>query len=191
MVILYPIGDTYIDKHPSYRDSNFSTATKLHISNKRYTWDARKRQLFQFDISELTGYTIDSAKFTQYWEYTASPGQNLSIKRTTAAWNPSIVTWNNQPSYSGTGGLTYLKSWMWGTSSEIKALMQAAIDAEEETFGIVILFTDEESTAPKYGRCRSIETTSKPYLTVEYTGPPPPPPPPEFTPESTLQIGPL
>lgn len=169
MATIYPLGDTYVDKTPGNADTNYSGSTILHISKKRYTWDGRKRVLLQFDISALSGVTITSATLGVYWEYsdTASRGKPLTVHRTTSAWNPATVTYNSQPTYTGGGALMYLGNWSWRTSNIVTQL-QTAIDNGDPTFGVIIIFQNEDEQFARFGRCRSVETGSKPYITLDY-----------------------
>ena len=169
MVTIYPSGDTYVDKTPGNEDTNYSGATILHISKKRYTWDGRKRVLLQFDISALSGVTITSATLGVYWGYSdvASRGKPLTVHRTTSAWNPATVTYNSQPTYTGGGALMYLGNWSWRTSNIVTQL-QDAIDSGDPTFGVIIIFQNEDEEFARFGRCSSVETGSKPYISFEY-----------------------
>ena len=169
MVTIYPLGDTYVDKTPGNAGTNYSGSTLLHISKKRYSWDGRKRVLLQFDISALSGVTITSATLGVYWEFAdnASRGKPLTVHRTTSDWDPTTVTYNTQPTYTGGGPVMYLGNWSWRTS-DVKSHMQAAIDNGDPTFGVIIIFQNEDEQFARFGRCRSVETGSKPYISFEY-----------------------
>ena len=57
------------------------------------------RTYFQFDVSSLSGQTVDSA-LLRIWQYSAGPaagGLPCDAHRVTGAWDESSITWNTKP----------------------------------------------------------------------------------------------
>lgn len=95
--------DTYVSE--GSKTTNYAESTTLTILS--YTGDYDNRAFLKFPTEELVGATINSAKLYIYYLSNDTPSrpQHHRVKRITSDWIDISVTYNNQPTFYGSGGL--------------------------------------------------------------------------------------
>jgi hypothetical protein len=151
--------DTFINEGDSY--GNYGGQAYLRIGYA-YT----RRGLIQFDLSSLSGKTIDSAELRLYkYNYYTSGynpvGRTYNTHRIIGSWTETGVTWNNKPSYNAgvTDSDTVPNNDNWMTW-DVKSDIQAFASGTYTNYGWLI----KDSVEPTNNACQSY------FYSREYTG---------------------
>jgi hypothetical protein len=167
---LNPVADSYVSNGLLQGDSNFGTATELHVSGGA----TDKRTFARFDLSTCSPSTasaeVKSAKLRLV--LSTAPGQNRTYvaHKVSASWAEGSVTWNNQPGVgtsSGTvaTGTTNGVTLEWTVTTDV----QAFVNTPATNYGWRIADTDESGLiGSQEGRFGSRESGSKPQLVITY-----------------------
>lgn len=142
-----------------------------------------RRALLQFDISSIpTGSTVTSVTLTM--KKTAplgTPGSPLMVHEITGSWTETGVTWNNQPTYDGSG-----YSWTVATSAGTDTithntggqflfdLVQAWISGTKTNNGVIIKYGSEaggSNHVHRYYSSAAATSTDRPKLSITYVPP--------------------
>lgn len=166
---LYPTQDCWVYKW--FPDNNYNAQTYEAVSR---TAARIRRSFLQWDISSLSGFTIDSAVLRMYYYYTydGSPtGLQTDIHRLTESWAEATITYNNQPAYNAgiEDSLNVPASYGWMEWTSLQSLV-AEWNAETYTnYGIVVKYNDEGGSSQQgiqfYYR---LHATAKPELYIGY-----------------------
>ena len=164
-----PAADSYVSNALLQGDSNFGTATQLHVS----AGSTDKRTFARFAVIGAgcvpSGAEIKSAKLR--FVLTTAPGQSRTYvaNRVSASWAEGTVTWNNQPAVGAssgnvTTGTTAGVTLEWTVTSDV----QAFANGTATNNGWRIADTDESGLiGSQEGRFNSREAAaSKPELVV-------------------------
>lgn len=175
--------DTHVSQ--SSPNSNYGTSELLNVLG--YTSGYWNRAFLKFPLpSEIIGKTIIKATFYVYYfsNDDASRPQRHRIKRVTSDWNETIATWNNQPTFYGSGSLdtgayallSAVSSYVvkvWRTA-DITTLVQEWASGIYPNFGICIDTVYYNSVDGGYwasiNYCSKDNANSslRPYLVIEY-----------------------
>jgi hypothetical protein len=169
-VNLGALQDTFINQ--GSQDTNAGNQQYLSIGYA-YT----RRGLIQFDLSSLSGKTIDSAELKLYkYDHTTdwgSPvGRTYNAHRITGSWTEMGVTWNTAPGYNGgvTDSDTVPNNGNWMTW-DVKSDVQAFASGTYTNYGWLVKDSVEPSSYYQQSYFRSREytgTTYDPVLIVTY-----------------------
>jgi len=171
-LVIPGVADAYVSVRGG--DTNYGSSEYLNVLG--YSgYETRSFVKFQ-DISSLMGETI--ARATLYVMYysndVSSRNQPHRIKRVTENWVEDTITWNNQPTFYGSGTLdggSYgllendpdtTSTYCWRTL-DITTLVQEWLDETYTNYGICIDHT--YSTTVAGGTWASIRYRSKEYNT--------------------------
>jgi len=148
--------DTFVNEGSS--GTNYGSETYLRIG---YAYV--RRGLIQFDLSSLSGKTIDSAELRlyKYDNYGNPEGRIYNVHRIAGSWTETSVTWNNAPGYDSgvTASATVPNNNNWMTW-DVKSGVQAFARGTYTNYGWLIKDSDESG----YSACHSY------FYSIEYTG---------------------
>lgn len=163
----------------NYADSQVSS-TEL----KSGTYDAgttKARSYLKFDVSAFAGKRIDDAKLALYSYYSSTcavNGAGTQVRRITADWSSSTVTWGAQPATTDAGAIVNTAAKGYNTSCpagtvefDMDAIVQAWADGQPN-YGVQVRGTSETDSTT-WRRYRSANYVSgdhsqEPHLTVIY-----------------------
>ena len=163
---------TYSNNGRNYVEETYAIAGTKNLSQKTSTspqhgtittttcW--QQRMLVAFDLSGIEG-TITAAKL-RFYPATRDYSGNLksfAIRRNTAAWNPSTVTWNNQPANTSAGE----KSAQFPSQKWTEVDVTAMVLADSGNYGFVVYNDDLDNHARFFAKTGSLV----PQLIVTYT----------------------
>ena len=169
---IYVGKDSYVDQ--ALPNNNYGSLTSMYAYS--YT-SANKRSDIEFDISSLSGKTINSATLYVYIKYVPSPARTIRFSRLTATFTENTVTWNNQPATSETNYVTHAtpegQGWMTMTvTNQFKDAFNAGT-----TYGVRIRDNTEDSSTIASSTFATKEYSSgslKAYVVVNWDEPAPP-----------------
>ncbi len=125
------------------------------------------RGLVEFNLSTISGATINSAYIDLYSQYN-SPNDSFGIYRITASWGEMTVTWNNQPAHFATAYAEVNVPGPGWYKFNVKTLVQQWASGTYVNYGFKLIKKAESGTYPFF--CSSDNTTSgwRPKITVDY-----------------------
>jgi hypothetical protein len=166
-----PAADSYVSNGLLQGDSNFGTATELHVSGGA----TDKRTFARFAVIGAgcvpSGAEVKSAKLR--FVLTTAPGQSRTYvaNRVSASWAEGTITWNNQPAVGVSSGnvvtgTTTGVTLEWTVTTDVQAFASGTATNN----GWRIADTDESGlVGSQEGRFNSREAaSSKPELVVVY-----------------------
>ncbi|MFB6841300.1 DNRLRE domain-containing protein [Streptomyces sp. NPDC056361] len=172
--------------------TNYPDSQRGSTELKAGTYDAGTtvaRSYLKFDVSRFAGKHIMDTNLTLYSYYSSTcstGGSGVQVRRITADWDPSAVTWGAQPATTTTGAITnkaalgHDSSCPAGTMEfDTDAIVQAWADGAAN-YGFQVRGSDENDSLT-WRRFRSANYTAdadsatEPHLTVIYNTPPPVP----------------
>ncbi len=158
-------------------DKNYYNDTLMYVDSK--TNNENRRSFVRFDLSSIpNGSTVSSANLSLFVKDCASVSRTLEVQRLSATWTESTITWNNQPSVSGsavtTSTGTTKEVWLtWNVTSDVLEFIQ---NQTATNYGWRIKDQTEGSstqyTESSYTRDEASYTTLRPKLSITYTPPP-------------------
>ncbi|MEV7413716.1 phospholipase A2 [Streptomyces sp. NPDC089919] len=173
------ITDTWIQ----YDDYLTSQRGSTELKAGTYDGAEKARSFLQFNVDKYKGKQILDAKLRMYSYYastcnTANAG--VQVRRVTAAWDPSAITWANQPATTATGAAVnkdakgYSSACPAGQSTwELDPIAQSWADGQPN-YGIRLASADESDplTWRRYRSANYVDgshnPTYEPSLTVNY-----------------------
>jgi hypothetical protein len=180
-VNLSPVHDTYVtDYTPNTAPSQAGNVAKLIVSFNGRDQEGEQRTWVRFDLSSIpAGSTINSATLRFYIYFSINPsygGQDIGVfKSTNITWTESL-TWNTQPSTSGTATdsdwLSWTGDWDFTVTSDVSSelsnggvtwCMKAVNTGQFSDFYEWLMQDDDYTTGPP--------TNDRPILIVDYTPP--------------------
>ncbi len=195
---LNPIVDSSIHKFSA--DLNFGTEGSMAAGDTGTTGGNEvRRALLAFDLagSIPAGATITSASLQVIVVTVPRSAVNstFDLRRLLKPWNETSVTWNSastgvpwdQPGATGTSDsassasstvpVTSLGNYVFASTPDLLADVQAAVDGSAPSFGWLLVSESEGTayTGRQFGTHE--DTVNTPVLTVTYTVPSSPPPP--------------
>jgi hypothetical protein len=171
-------ADSHVEEDAN---SNFGTATALHVRSYQTTvlviTTTRNRRAFvKFDLDSCSipsNAAVRTATLSVF--LSAAPNQNRTwnIRRVTANWTETGVTWSNQPATAVTNSVTV------GTGTTANVTLQANVLTDVAAFvagtqtnnGWRFSDSSENSSTERLGQFRSREhatTSQRPSLVVTY-----------------------
>lgn len=147
--------------------NNINYGNYDQISMAGLTSNVIHRSLVRVDLSKITaGTVIQSAKLV-VTNYTYGTAQNSNVgtnpfyvRRVTQSWDESTVTWNNQPSYTTTDGVS-VPAWTGSTPNpleiDVTAIVQYMIN--NPTLNRGFLFRLQTETGPT-NKARNFASTN-------------------------------
>jgi hypothetical protein len=152
-------ADAWIDQNS--RSSNHGTTTLLSVQGRS---DRATRALVRFSLPAAPpGCTLQSATLRLY-AGTAAANRTLRVLQVSSSWSESSVTWNNQPSTTGsaastTSGSGYIE---WNVSAQVNNMING------NNYGFLIRDANEKgSTALQQFHSRE-NGTNQPQLIVTF-----------------------
>lgn len=145
-------GDTFVHDGPTQQNLNYSTTPALNF----YAWTNSgvpriKRSFLQFDLSAIpAGSEVQAARLSLFHNpedvfegVDVHTGDNAwVIQRTVGAWDPAVVTWNDQPAVSAQDAV-YMPATSSGTEDfvdiDVTALVQGMVAAGESGFRLSLV----------------------------------------------------
>ncbi|MFJ5657309.1 DNRLRE domain-containing protein [Streptomyces microflavus] len=170
--------DTWV-QNPDYPDSQVSS-TEL----KSGTYDTGTnvaRSYLKFDVSKFKGKHITDTNLALYSSYSATcstSGAGTQVRRVTADWSSSDVTWSTQPATTTTGAVTNKAALGWNSTCpagtvnfDVDSIVQDWAGGAAN-YGLQLRGADEKD-ATTWRRFRSAnyvsgDGSSEPHLTVTY-----------------------
>ncbi len=135
------------------------------------TYEARG--LIEFDLSEVTGATINAADLDLWIGYLSQTNYNFGVYRVTGAWQHLGVTWNNQPSHHATAyDAKKISGEVGGPYTwDVKKLVQEWASKTYPNYGLMVKRVDMNNPTPWPYFCSSnhINISYRPRLTVDYS----------------------
>ena len=164
-VSLEPTDDMYTDPNGT------EVTSQLWVANWPGCGGHFERIMLNFDLSELTGQTIDSATLNLYKFFTAPDGSSTptNFYAITQPWDED--TWNHTQhiQYNSTVWASQVFTSQLGWYEiDITNLVQAWVDDSITNYGLVII----ANSGYKFSKFRSKEYSNpnnRPYLEVSYT----------------------
>lgn len=149
--------------------SNYGTYSLLTVA---YAPTMANRGIVEFDLSPITGATINSAYLELYNASPNVPYEYFGIYRVFASWEEMSVTWNNQPGHRTTA---YTKTMIGGRGVwkfDLKTLVSEWAAGTYANYGF-ILKKDNETRGlyPLFCSSDHVNSAWRPKLTVNYTHP--------------------
>ncbi|QES52226.1 hypothetical protein DEJ50_06710 [Streptomyces venezuelae] len=177
--LMGPVTDTWIQ----YDDYLTSQRGSTELKSGTYNGAEKARAFLQFNVDKYKGKQIldtDLRLYSYYSSTCATTGSGNQVRRITAAWDPSAITWANQPATTATGAAVnkdakgYNASCPAGHSSwDIDAIVQAWADGQPN-HGLRIAAVDEADilTWRRYHSANQTDGSHnaalEPSLTVSY-----------------------
>ncbi|MFQ5854546.1 MAG: DNRLRE domain-containing protein [Anaerolineae bacterium] len=174
-VTLFPVADAYASQ--AAPTTNFGSSTRLDVQNLNAEIPDDRRSYVGFDLSAIpSNAIITSAGFKAYLE--AGQGLssvNIQLRRVTAAWTNSSITWNKKPassSYSQISVGTQPRDYGWNVTSLVQDYWVGRNFGSSPNFGLEL--RGPESGSYYLRRFTSANAASnRPYLIVSYVVPTP------------------
>ena len=162
---IYPSDDAYTDDNK--RNNNFDNLN-LRVGNDAN--HGKHRSYLKFDLSELNGKTINSAKFGID---PFSPLNDVTVNLhyiSSDSWRENSITWNNAPSYSSS--ITDSKVFVGNSGSVVEFDVFSLINEQDNILSFALV-SSQESISNRYVQFFSKDMTDEfydPYLEVSYDG---------------------
>jgi hypothetical protein len=162
-------ADSYVSNALLQGDTNFGSATELHVSGGA----TDKRTFARFDIASCIPSTAEIKSASLRFVLNTAPSQSRTYEahRVSASWGEGTITWNNQPGVgasSGTvaTGTTNGVTLQWSVATDV----QAFVNGSATNNGWRISDTDESGIiSSQEGRFGSSEAASnRPQLVIVY-----------------------
>lgn len=151
-------------------DNNFGSNAYL-MQNYGPSYEARA--LIEFDLSSISGATINSAKLDLWIGLPNPTNYDFGVYRVTASWEEMTVTWNKQPTHYATSYNTIRISGAVGGpyTWDVKKLVQEWVSKTYPNYGLMVKRVDMNNPTNWPYFCSSDHTTTsyRPKLTVDYT----------------------
>ena len=135
------------------------------------------RSFLQFDLSSIPqGSFVNWARLTLFTKDASGPG-NFLLRRITSAWDPSTVTWNNQPTTAlrATISLPISAAEQNLKNLDVTNLVQNMVDSPATSFGFALrLDSDARGSTTRnifFYSPSGQEPHKTPRLVLEYTVP--------------------
>ncbi len=187
---------------PSGDNTNFGDFRSMEAM--AWTWSGQNgtlRSLLEFDLTSIPSNAVvssailslhnDPASAENGGQHSILSGSNeCYLKRITAPWNESTVTWNNQPATTSTGQITIPASFTPNQdypNIDVTAMATDMIHNPSTNYGFMFqLVTEVKFRAMIFASSDHSETSRHPALTVTYSIPVPVPVPTLSTPAFIL-----
>ena len=175
-VTIQPTDDTdgkdTLVMNAAYVNSNYGTNIQMFLGY-RSAWSATARFMVQFDLSPYANATINTATFSTYCESTnenESGNNTMGCYQITASWVESTVTWNLQPTVSGSAESTLV--WNANTTGwrayDIKSLTQDWVNGDKSNYGVMVK-NATDGQKPMFNISSSGRASNEPKLYLDYT----------------------
>lgn len=169
-VTLTNTGDAWISNRSDLRDENFSGTQKLYVKENKP--DKRWAYLYfgQPFPKGLTGVQVTKA-YVELVNGTAIEGGTLSVQRISGPWKRKRITWNDQPSVSGSiETLTKTGTVPAGTKWRvpIQPIMQSVANGSP-WYGL--RFTMDDGKGEWFHGSESKRAGERPLIYIEYVDP--------------------
>lgn len=145
--------------------SNYGTYTYITVN---WAPSQANRGIVEFDLSTISGATINSAYIDLYSRYN-SPNDYFGIYRCTASWSEMSVTWSNQPAHAST---VYAQVNVPSTGTyrfDVKTLVTEWASGTYNNYGFKLIKRTESGTYPYFVSSAYGTATNRPKITVDYT----------------------
>lgn len=150
--------------------NNYGTYAYL-MNNYGPSYEARG--LIEFNLSSISGATINSAKLDLWIGLPNPTNYNFGVYRVTATWVESSVTWNTQPTHNTTAyDVIRISGAVGGPYTwDVKNLIQEWASSTYTNYGLMVKRVDMNNQTNWPYFCSSDHSTSsyRPKLTVDYT----------------------
>ncbi|MEV6956435.1 DNRLRE domain-containing protein [Streptomyces sp. NPDC051183] len=177
--LMGPVTDTWIQ----YDDYLTSQRGSTELKAGTYNGAEKARSFLQFNVDKYKGKQILDTDLRLYSYYSSScstANSGNQVSRITAAWDPSAITWSNQPATTSAGAVTSTAAKGYSSacpaghvSWDVDAIVQAWADGQPN-YGVRIAAVNE-SDALTWRRYHSANQTDgshnaafEPSLTVNY-----------------------
>ncbi len=178
--LMGPVTDTWIQ----YDDYLTSQRGSTELKSGTYDGAEKARSYLQFNVDKYKGKQIldtDLRLYSKYSSTCSTANSGNEVRRVTAAWDPSAITWANQPATTATGAVstTAAKGYNATTcpaghvSWDVDAIVQAWADGQPN-HGVRIAAVDEKDplTWRRYHSANQTDgshnASLEPSLTVSY-----------------------
>lgn len=181
--LLGPVTDTWVQ----YDDYLTSQRGSTELKAGTYNGTEKARSYLKFDVAKYAGKHVldtDLRLYSYYSSTCSTSGSGNQVRRITASWDPSAITWAGQPTTTSTGAVTstaakgYSSSCPAGhVSWDIDGIVQAWADGQPN-YGVRIASVDETDplTWRRYYSANQTDgshnATYEPSLTVTYNSKP-------------------
>lgn len=120
-------ADSYVDGGLFARESNFGTATSLHVRSDAL---GSRRTLVRFTLPTTPSYCSVVGATLRLNATSASAGRTLQAFRAASAWTESGVTWSNVPGTTGAAATTSSGTgWReWDVTAHVEAMYSGSND---------------------------------------------------------------
>lgn len=177
--LMGPVTDTWIQ----YDDYLTSQRGSTELKSGTYNGAEKARSFLQFNVDKYKGKQIldtDLRLYSSYSSTCSTANSGNQVRRITAAWDPSAITWSNQPATTATGAVTSTAAKGYNStcpaghvSWDVDAIVQAWADGQPN-YGLRIAAVDETDalTWRRYHSANQTDgshnATYEPSLTVSY-----------------------
>jgi hypothetical protein len=162
--------DSYVDQDSW--NANYGTWADLSVRSR--SGSDNRRTLVQFDLASCAipaTATITTAKLSLYLTTAPASSRTYELRRITASWSESTVTWSNQPAAAGATSTQTT-----GTSADVRREWEAAADVQlyaggTTNYGWLLEDESEGSFSSPEARFASSENGTsgrRPKLTISY-----------------------
>ncbi|WP_268246503.1 DNRLRE domain-containing protein [Streptomyces xantholiticus] len=181
--LLGPVTDTWVQ----YDDYLTSQRGSTELKAGTYNGTEKARSYLKFDVAKYAGKHVldtDLRLYSYYSSTCSTTNSGNQIRRITSAWDPSAITWAEQPTTTSTGAVTstaakgYTSSCPAGhVSWDIDGIVQAWADGQPN-HGVRIAAVDETDplTWRRYHSANQTDGSHnaayEPSLTVTYNSKP-------------------
>ncbi|MGV9321189.1 DNRLRE domain-containing protein [Streptomyces sp. NPDC003660] len=181
--LLGPVTDTWIQ----YDDYLTSQRGSTELKAGTYNGTEKARSYLKFDVAKYAGKHVldtDLRLYSTYASTCSTSNSGNQVRRITSAWDPSAITWSDQPSTTTSGAVTstaakgYNSSCPAGSVSwDVDGIVQAWADGQPNN-GVRIAAVNETDplTWRRYYSANQTDgshnATYEPSLTVTYNSTP-------------------
>jgi hypothetical protein len=187
-VELPPVADAKVQWNSvlDWANTNYGTSTELQVGAERVIPSPEKlyRSFLRFSLASLpVEFTLERARLRLFTEiYNTIPPHVIEAYRVPDdSWSETAITWNNQPSGSGTALATTTVAALQETYWDITAAWDPTADVADDALTLMLRLADENQIGWDIDAIfdsREIGIAlARPALEIRYRiGPPPPPP---------------
>lgn len=166
-------GDTYADGLATNSGSNFGTQSSMSVESNTF---GNERSFVVFDLSSCAipaATDVTSATLSLYLSSAPSSSRTYAVRRVTAAWGETTLTWNDQPSVAGSNTGTTSTGTASGVtlSWTVTADVQAFVSQTATNYGWRVADNSEGSLTSVRGIFSAREhgtSSQRPQLSVTY-----------------------
>lgn len=145
--------------------SNFGTLSTLTVNSENGNKD--KRSLVTFTLPTVPAGCKISSAYLRLYATSVTSGRTLQALQVASGWTETGVTWNTQPSVTGTAAIVNITSTtpgylQWDVTSSVQAIYS------NTNYGFLIRDANEGASGTEQFNSRE-SSSNQPQLVINYT----------------------